>query len=109
MTIPSAPPRSAQGFLLRIYWMIAGPVLLFFCIVFLVEKRPPMPSPLDLIFALAAAGLVLARYADIRWCDGTSADGQPASPTDFRRYARWVAAGAIAAWALARVPSWFMG
>lgn len=79
---------------------------MFFCLVFIFERRPPVPSALDAVFSIAASGLIAARYADIRWCGGCAADGQPASMQDLARYSRWITISAVAAWVLARSPTW---
>lgn len=96
-------PPSGTGFFVRLYWIFAGNILLFFLLVFIVEKHPKFPSLLDATYGLAVASLILARYVDIRFLNGTTGDEEPATMTHWRRYATLMGSAGVGAWILAHL------
>ena len=108
MTDQKEAPISGTGFLVRLYWMGIGNVLLLFLFFFIVEKRLIFPSLLDAAYLVALASLILIRYVDIRFLNGETGDGKPATLTHWRRYAMIIGSAGGAAWLLARVLAHFL-
>ncbi len=89
------------GVLLRLYWMFLGNVALIFLLAMIYVRRVPFASRLDAIYLLAVASLLAARYVDIRFLNGETGDGKPATLTHWRRYALLVGSVGLGAWLLA--------
>ena len=92
--------RSARTSLLalglRIVWMFLGPVLLFILGALLMRRAGP--SGIDVAYGLTVLLLIVVRYLDISRFEGTRGDTQPATMSDFRRYAVGLATISLAAW-----------
>ena len=96
-------PQSGAGFLVRLYWLFIGNVLLFFLLVFIFEKRPPLLSRLDVTYLVAVASLIVARYIDIRFLNGRTGEDKPATMTDLGQYMMIIGPAGVGAWLLVRV------
>jgi hypothetical protein len=108
MQDPQEVPLSGRGFLARLYWQFLGNALVFILLVFVYEKHPRLPSLLDAAYLAAVATLVIVRYVDIRFLNGQTAEGKPATMADWRSYTRLTGALALGAWLLARALAHFM-
>lgn len=95
--------QKSAGCLARLYWMFIGNALFCFVLVKLAQKRPPFPAVLDVITLLVVASLVYVRYFDVSHCNGLTAEGQPASMDDWRKYALCVSVIGVAAWLAVRL------
>lgn len=79
-------PESSSGclsILVRLTW-IFGASLLVFGAIFIIHGNAPGLA--DIIFWLVALALILARYFDIRYLKGETADNKPATLKHWRRY-----------------------
>ena len=79
-------PESSSGCLsivVRLTW-IFGVSLLVFGAIFIMQGNAPGLA--DIIFWLIALGLILARYVDIKYLKGETADNKPATLKHWRRY-----------------------
>ena len=94
---------SAIGALVRLYWMFGGTALLLFILVFLLQEHPNKLAPLDAVYFVVTASLILVRYIDIRFLNGETGEGKPATMINWRRYAILVGSVAVGAWMLARM------
>jgi hypothetical protein len=94
---------SGQGFFARLYWMFIGNAILFFLLVYIVEKRVLFPSLWDAACWLTLASLIVVRYADIRFLNGETNQGEAATMSDWWRYSKWVAVAGGGLWLIARV------
>lgn len=94
---------SGKGILARLYWMFFGNILLMFVLVFIFEKRPSFPSFYDAAYWTALAFLIFVRYVDIRFLNGQTGEGTPATMIHWRRYAVIVGPVGVGAWILVRV------
>jgi len=90
LTIPNqqipTKPESSSGCLsiiVRLTW-IFGASLLVFGAIFIIQGNNPGLA--DAIFWLITLGLILARYIDIRYLKGETADNKPATLKHWRRY-----------------------
>lgn len=91
------------GFVVRLYWMLVGPVALLFLLFGIVDKRAAFPSWLDAAYWAVVASLVGARYADIRYLKGGSGDGEPATMADWRKYSVRLLGVGAGVWVVARL------
>lgn len=96
------------GVFVRLYWLVLGNVLLLFLLTFIFERHPPLPSLLDVVYFVVVASLILARYIDIRFLDGETGEGIPATMTNWRRYTMLVGSVGVGAWLLARTLAHFL-
>lgn len=90
VTIPNqqipTKPKSSSGCLsiiVRLTW-IFGVSLLIFGAIFIIQGN--VPGLADAIFWLITLGLILARYVDIRYLKGETAENKPATLKHWRRY-----------------------
>ena len=94
------------GILARLWWMLFGNVVLALSLIFIFRKEGGFFHPADWVFWITVATLVLVRYVDVRFCDGQTATGRPASTADWSRYAGLLVAGAILLWAIAHATNY---
>ena len=106
MTDPKTDYTPVAGCLVRLFWMFGGLMLLFFLSVSIYDHRSF--SARDLGFWLVVLCLVLIRYADIRYLDGQTAEGAPATMTHWRRYSIGLLAGALGVWLILHGLSYFI-
>jgi len=83
--------------------MFFGNLVLAFSIIFIVQNGGGFFQTADWVFWIALASLVLIRYVDIRFLDGCTGAGEPASLTHWIRYASVLTACSVALWVLAHV------
>ena len=103
MPDPAVVPLGRAGMLARVYWMGCGDPLLLLLLLVIIAKHPKLPSLLDAAFFVAVASLILVRYVDIRFLNGQTGEGKPATLADWRRYALLIATVTLGAWLVARV------
>ncbi|MDI6775146.1 MAG: hypothetical protein QME60_07110 [Verrucomicrobiota bacterium] len=101
-------PLTGFGVLARLYWLFFGNALLFFLLVFIFEKAASFPSLMDAALWLTAASLLLVRYVDIRYLNGQTGEGKPATMRHWRQHALVVAPLALGGWILAHVSGHFL-
>jgi hypothetical protein len=86
---------SVLGLFLRLYWVMLGNGVVVIAAVFPLAY-PQMPTALPLAgFGFGVLSLIAARFVDIRYCGGQTADGTPASLDDWKRYVRIVVPSAL--------------
>jgi hypothetical protein len=103
------PPQNGNGVLARLYWMLFGNALLLFVLVFLFTKRPDLPSLFDVACLLVVGSLIAVRFLDVRFLNGRTAEGEPATIDHWRRYSWVVGVIGIGAWLAARLISHLVG
>ena len=86
---PPAPQSqtSSLGCLLRLFWMLPGNALPLFTGAWIAKQRSPWFSPPDLVFWAGIFFLLVTRYLDIRYCNGGTASGEPATMAHWRKHA----------------------
>lgn len=102
MNSPSTPPASFFGFLLRLYWMFLGNVVLLFLLYLIFDRKAAFPARFDALYLGTVASIVAARYIDIRYLKGETGDGRPATLKDWRNHATTVTVAGAIAWGLLR-------
>lgn len=81
---PPPAPTSALGLILRLTWMAYGSLALPLLAVLIVQGGDF--SALDVAFWALVGALVWVRYIDVTRFGGLTAEGEPASLQDWRRY-----------------------
>jgi hypothetical protein len=76
---------SVAGCLVPAFWMLAGNGILAICALAMIGKGFAV-GLLDAFYWLTVCGLIGARYADIRYLGGRTAEGAPATMAHWRRY-----------------------
>jgi hypothetical protein len=83
--------------------MLLGNALLALSAVFILHNRTGFFHTADVVFACTAVSLVLIRYLDIRFLNGMTATGAPASTRNWVKYVVILVACAAVVWAGAHV------
>ena len=86
------------GCLLRIFWMMIGNLILLFCAVAIAQNQSSFLSAADAFYCASVGCILAARYVDIRYLKGLTADGDPASMVHWRRYAVLLGVAATGMW-----------
>jgi len=97
-SLETARPTRLLGLLLRIFWMIAGNAALALSGLYIAQQHGGLFSVAAVCYGIIAAMLIASRYTDIVRYAGTTAYGQPATLTDWRRYAAGMVAISAAGW-----------
>jgi hypothetical protein len=96
---------TAAGVLARLWWMLAGNAVLALSAVFILHNTTGFFHTADVVFWCAAASLVLIRYLDIRFLNGLTATGAPASARHWIKYTILLLVCSAVVWALAHAAS----
>lgn len=97
-----SPQQRAGGCLTRLCWMAFGNVALLVSAILIAKNHETHFSAIDVIFWVIVAGMLVARYADIKWLQGQTADGSTqATMSHWRRYVVLLLVIAVVVWALA--------
>ncbi|MCE5229246.1 hypothetical protein LLG95_06575 [bacterium] len=96
MTMPAPEHTPVAGCLTRLYWMVGGVIILIFLGYSIVAQGSP--SIYDAMYWIVVLSLVLVRFADIQFMHGQTAEGKPATMSDWRRYVLGLASGALGVW-----------
>ncbi len=94
---------SLASCLIRLYWMIVGNALLFFCALSIAQGTSSLLAPVDALFWVLVGSLLTTRYVDIRYFNGMTDRGDAATMADFKRYAVLLGFIAIGLWIGAHV------
>ena len=97
--------RGALAILARIFWMFLGNFALMVCAanIFMGESSSTRIS--DIIFWCVVPAMIIVRFLDIKFLDGQTTTGEPATLSHWRQYAVlliiisaviWLAAHAVA-------------
>ncbi len=97
---------TALGFLARFWWMFFGNMAFAFALLFILFNKGGFFHPADWVFWIAVASLVSVRYIDVRFCDGQTAAGQPASMRDWTRYATLLLVCSVILWGIAHATNY---
>jgi hypothetical protein len=98
---------SQAGCLLRIFWMLVGNAVLLFCAYGIAQHRSSVLSIADAFYWTLVASLLAARYVDIRYLHGTTAEGSPATLSHWRRYATVLGVVSTSLWLGAHAVAYF--
>lgn len=87
---------SFAGVVLRLFWFFAGNLIL--CITGLKISQTASSGFLDILYWTTAAAMIAARFVDIRFYAGQTAEGGPATLGDWRRYSLGLGGIALGFW-----------
>jgi hypothetical protein len=91
--MPSNEPTSIVGGLIRLFWMIVGPVALVLLAVNLATHKRGWGDLMNVAFLVILIALIVARRSD-----PNSADGTPTTPAQLRNYSIAALVLGIATW-----------
>ena len=94
-------PRRARVELARLFWTFFAPLFLILLTCHIVLDGRGWHTPADYVFFLILLGMVFARWLEFREGNAMTATGEPASWSDFSRFAWTVAVGGICLWIIA--------
>jgi len=97
-----------QGILARLWWMLIGNVLLAFSLIFIFRQEGGFLHPADGVFWITVATLALVRYLDIRYLNGQTPTGQPATRRDWNRYVVLLLAVAAVLWVIVHAANYLL-
>ena len=83
--LASGKNSSVLGLLARLFWMLVGNAILVISGVSILHNEKGFHTA-DAIFWITAAILIPVRYLDIKFWEGGTSTGGPATMTDWRRY-----------------------
>ena len=83
---PAKEITSIGALCCRLYWMFFGNIVLGISAYYIITHRLAFPHPVDLLCGGIVASLILIRYIDIARYEGSTADGEPATPAHWKRY-----------------------
>jgi hypothetical protein len=98
MSDPSEKPTTGGGCLLRTYWMMVGNALVALAAIFIAEDKGVSFTSKDILYWLAVGSVITGRYLDIRFMNGQTADGKPATMKDCERYTTVYGGVAVLGW-----------
>jgi len=95
--------RGALAILARIFWMLLGNFALMICTanIFMGESGSTRAS--DIIFWCVVPALIIVRFLDIKFLDGRTTTGEPATLSHWRKYAIVLAVISAAIWSAAHM------
>ena len=89
--------HGSKGCLLRMYWMLLGNALVAL-FAYAIAGKGGLITAMDIFYWLGAASLSIARYVDIRFLGGKTAEGEPATMKHWQRYSSRLLAAALIVW-----------
>ena len=101
--MPARPVTSFGLGFARVFWMLLGPVLLLLLTAGIVTRWRGWVTGPDLLYFAVLGGMLLARWVEFRGGESQTADGEPATPADLRRYLLVGTAAGIAVWVAANL------
>jgi len=95
------------SFLLRIFWMMFGNLILFLIVIGIYEGEKATLNLRDGIYWILVLLLMVVRYIDIKYLNGLTAIGAPASMRHWYRYIAVLTICAGLLWGLAHLANYF--
>ena len=88
---------SGLGMLVRLLWMLIGPAVAVMVVVQIFTKRADF-GKYDIAFWCLVLLMLAVRYADMRFLNGRTGTGEPATPQNYRVYAIRLLAITVIGW-----------
>ncbi len=98
---PIDKQRGILAILARPFWMFLGNFILMICAANILVGESSSTRTSDIILWSAVAAMIIVRFLDIKFLDGLTATGAPASIAHWRRYAIVLVLCSAAIWAVA--------
>ncbi|MBF0101849.1 MAG: hypothetical protein HQK77_13175 [Desulfobacterales bacterium] len=84
----------------RLYWMAIGPVVfILFSINLIIKNNKPVVLS-SIILWLIVISVIVCRYIDIRYLNGLTSEGEPATLNDWRKYSLFLSLLAVLIWVI---------
>jgi hypothetical protein len=93
--------RGALAILARIFWMALGNFALMICAANILMSESSSTRISDVIFWSAAIAMIIVRFLDIKFFNGQTATGEPATLAHWRKYSILLAVVSTVIWAAA--------
>ncbi|MCJ7777391.1 MAG: hypothetical protein MUP16_03665 [Sedimentisphaerales bacterium] len=91
MSAPTNQPIDKQSGILAIlarpFWMFLGNFALLICAANILMGESSSTRTSDIIFWGAVAAMIIVRFLDIKFLNGLTATGEPATLAQWRKYA----------------------
>ena len=109
MADQSQSPTGSSGCLIRSLWMFGGNGLLAY-LIFYVTHNPSRSAVITgFVYAGTVIAMIVVRYVDIRFLNGETAAGEPATIAHWRKYSTVLIVVALVLWIAACVIARNMG
>ena len=95
--------RSLSAVFGRVLWMMLGPLILVLLTFVIVSTGSGWLTWADIAFVGVLASMLLARWVEFQRGHPQTATGEPATPTDLRRYVRTILPVGATVWFLANL------
>ena len=100
---PTEKYDSIFSLFVRVFWILLGNAILFLAAIFIFRHKGETFHTADIIFWGTAVTLIFVRYLDIKFYNGLTATGQPASMVHWRKYAILLLICSTLIWVLAHI------
>lgn len=101
---PLTPPTTCFSLaLVRVFWMMVGPMALFLLLSGIVTNSNGWFTPADFGFLAVLGGIILARVMEFRGGNPQTASGEPATPAHLRRFIIVTLIVGLGVWVLANM------
>jgi hypothetical protein len=87
----------------RMTWMLAGPLVLFVTLYYVLTSGTGWTTPADGLYFVILAAMALGRWAEFRGGSPRRSTGEPATRQDLHRYLLGLLILGPALWALANL------
>jgi hypothetical protein len=82
----SSPTTPLTPTFLRLYWMVVGNAITVVLWINIAFNLMPQFKTFSVLFFLNIAGMITARYTDIRYHNGETSNGDPATMGHWKKY-----------------------
>jgi hypothetical protein len=90
---------SIFGLFAKFFWTLLGNAILFFTAISILLHKGEILYTADIVFWVTVAVLIIVRYLDIKFWNGLTVTGLPASMAHWRKYVTILLICSIAVWA----------
>lgn len=98
--------RGMLALIARPFWMFFGNFILLISAVNILAGDNKTSYVSDLVFWAGVTALIIVRFLDVKFLDGQTATGQPASIKHWRRYAILLAVISMVIWSGAHLAAY---
>lgn len=95
--------QSGYAILARVYWIIVGPMVLFVTTGVIVSQRGGWATPADIVFLVALAAMVAAKWIEFQGGNAKMSNGELATRADVVRFSVTAIPVGLAIWAAANL------
>ncbi|MGB8225433.1 MAG: hypothetical protein WCE45_01005 [Sedimentisphaerales bacterium] len=78
---------SILGLFAKFFWTLLGNAVLFFTAISIFQHKGEILHTADIVFWVTVAVLIIVRYLDIKFWNGLTVTGLPASMAHWQKYA----------------------